>query len=111
MKPDWRVAVLGLVAAFVAVNLCAQSSAEAGKPLYERRCALCHGPDGAPAANVAKMLMADIPNLGSAKVQSKSAAEIQRIVKEGSGKMKAIKGIADADIANIIAYIRTFKKP
>ena len=89
----------------------AQSAAEAGKPLYERRCALCHGTDGSPQANVANMLMAEIPHLGSPRVQARSAAELQKIIKEGSGKMKAIKGIADADIASIIAYVKKFKKP
>ena len=84
---------------------------EAGKSLYERRCALCHGADGAPQPSVAKMLMAEIPHLASPKVQALTAAQFQKTVQDGSGKMKAIKGIADQEIASIIAYFRTFKKP
>lgn len=119
MRAEWRNATFaaGLLAAAVAqtfaqsASLAADKKPHPGKDIYERRCALCHGPDGSPQESVAKMLQAEIPHLGSPRVQSKSDAEIQKVVKDGAGKMKAMKGIADMDITNIIAFMRTFKKP
>lgn len=119
MSAEWRNAIFvaGLIVATVAQSLAQSASLAAdkkphtGKDIYERRCALCHGQDGSPQESVAKMLQAEIPHLGSPRVQSRSDAEIQKVVKDGAGKMKAMKGIADMDITNIIAFLRTFKKP
>lgn len=113
MKLEGRsvISSLALAVGLSIADAQAQEAARAGKPHYERRCAQCHGTNGAPQPNIAKMLMAEIPHLGSPEVQALSTAQLQKIVKEGSGKMKAVKGIASADLVSIIDYIRTFSKP
>jgi mono/diheme cytochrome c family protein len=84
--------------------------AKAGKPVYDKSCATCHGTDGTPKEAIAKMLKVEIPHLGSKDVQAKSDADIKKVVTEGYEKMKPVKGLADKDIANVIAYVRTLKK-
>ncbi len=59
---------------------------------------------------MAKLLKTTIPPLDSAEVQSKSDADLKKIITEGTGKMKPVKDLSDADIANVIAYVRAFKK-
>ncbi len=84
--------------------------AKAGKPVFEKQCAACHAADGSPKEAVAKMLKVEIPHLGSADVQGKSDADIKKVITEGYQKMKPVKGLADKDVANVIAYVRTLKK-
>jgi len=57
------------------------------------------------------MLMAKIPPLGSSDVQAKSDDEIKKAITQGYAKMKPIKGLSDKDVRNVIAFVRTFKKP
>jgi hypothetical protein len=49
-------------------------------------------------------------HLGSKEVQAKSDADWKKEISEGIGKMKAVKLASDADMANLIAYMRTLKK-
>ena len=90
--------------------LTAGGDAEAGKALYKKKCSTCHGPDGAGKAAIAKMLKVELKALGSAEVQGKTDEDLAKIVTEGSGKMKPVKGLTNADVANIVAFVRTLKK-
>lgn len=81
----------------------------AGKAAYEASCKKCHGADGTPVAAIAKMLKVDMKHLGSKDVQSKSDADLKKETLEGVGKMKAMPQV-DKDVANILAYVRTFKQ-
>jgi mono/diheme cytochrome c family protein len=82
----------------------------AGKAVYEKACKSCHGADGTPNANIAKMMKVEMKNLGSADVQAHSDGDIKKIVVEGQGKMKPVKTVAGKDADLIIAYVRTLKK-
>lgn len=84
-----------------------QGDAKAGKASYDKSCATCHGADGTPKEAIAKMLKAEIPHLGSEAIQAKTDADLRKVIVEGSGKMKPVKGLADKDVANVIAYVRT----
>jgi mono/diheme cytochrome c family protein len=89
-----------------------QGDATAGKTTFTKTCATCHGADGnSPKEAIAKLLKAEIPQLGSSVVQAKSDAEIKKVITEGGIKMKPIKGLADKDVRNVIAFVRTVKKP
>lgn len=104
------------VAAIAGVLLAASSSprpggdATAGKDVFLKKCKTCHGEDGRGNEGMAKLLKTTIAPLDSDKVQSKSDAEIKKTITEGKDKMKPVKGLSDADIDNVIAYVRTFKK-
>ena len=84
--------------------------AKAGKAVYEKACVACHAADGSAKEAVAKMLKIEIPHLGSKEVQAKSAADLKKAVTDGVGKMKPVKGLADKDVANVIAFVRTLKQ-
>lgn len=37
-------------------------------------------------------------------------AEMKSIITDGKGKMKAVKTVSGADVDNVVAYVRSFKK-
>ena len=98
------VAIAGLSATAVFAD------AAAGKAVFERACKTCHGADGTPNANVAKMMKVEMRDLKAAEVQSESAADIKKIVEEGKGKMKPIKSVTGPDVDSVVAYVKTMKK-
>ncbi len=87
-----------------------KGDATAGKEVYMKRCATCHGPAGEGKEAIAKMLKVELHHLGSKEVQAKSDADLRKIITQGTGKMKPVTGLSDAEIANLIAYVRTLAK-
>jgi len=109
-----RLTQLGLVVAFLIgarVAMAQGGDAKAGKAVFDKSCVACHAADGSPKEAVAKMLKVEIPNLGSKDVQAKSDADLKKVITEGFEKMKPVKGLSDKDTTNVIAYLRTLKKP
>ncbi|MBI3935109.1 MAG: cytochrome c [Acidobacteria bacterium] len=89
---------------------CAQAGdAKAGKAVYDKSCATCHSADGSPKEAIAKMLKVEIPHLGAKEVQDKSDADLKKVVTDGYEKMKPVKGLAEKDLTNVIAFVRTLK--
>src|SRR5438093_10532749 len=82
----------------------------AGKAVYDKACKSCHGADGAGNANIAKMMKVEMKSLASADVQSRSDADLKKVIAEGEGKMKPVKTVAGKDVDNVIAYVRSLKK-
>ncbi len=80
---------------------------QVGKPAYTKSCAICHGADGEPKPAMMKMLKVEMRHLGSEEVQALSDEEHRRIMVDGRGKMKPVKGVSAADLDNVIAFIRT----
>jgi hypothetical protein len=39
-----------------------------------------------------------------------SDADLKTVITQGKGKMKPVQGLSDADVGNVIAFIRTLKK-
>ena len=73
-----------------------------GRPLYNDRCSGCHGMNGTSH-------VAHIPNFKLGEGLMKSDQEIMNFVKKGKGVMPGFNGIlTDAEIRNILAYVRTF---
>ncbi len=89
------------------VLLLGAGDATAGKATYAKKCATCHGKQGEGKAAIAKMLKVKLRHLGSKEVQAKSDADLKKVITAGSGKMKPAKGLTDADVANVVAYVRT----
>ena len=103
---------LGLVVAVVVAPVLWASgsgNAEAGKTVYDKKCASCHAKDGAGNPAIAKAMKVELRHLGSKEVQAKSDADLKKDTVEGIGKMKGIK-LSDAEIADVIAYMRTLKQ-
>jgi mono/diheme cytochrome c family protein len=95
------------------VAMAQKGDAKAGKEPFGRTCAMCHGPDGnTPNAALAKMLKVEkIPQLGSSEIQAKTDDELKKVIMEGFGKMKPVSTLSEKDVRNVIAFVRTIKKP
>jgi len=81
--------------------------ATAGKGVYAKHCAACHGADGKGNDALAKMMKVTIPPLPSKEVQALSDADLTKVINEGKGKMTAVKGLSAEDVTNTIAFIRS----
>ena len=88
----------------------AAGNAAAGKEVYAKKCASCHGTAGEGKDTVAKMLKVELRNLGSAEVQSKTDADLKKAIMEGTGKMKGVAGMDAKTTDDVVAYLRTLKK-
>lgn len=111
MKPTiWKmtaaVVLCGLAGMF---PIAYAADAAAGKDIYGSKCKTCHGADGQGNPGMAKVLKTEIKSLTSADVQSLSDADIKTAITQGKGKMKPV-AISGADLDNVVAYVRTFKK-
>jgi mono/diheme cytochrome c family protein len=87
-----------------------KGNASEGKDAFLKHCAACHGADGNGKEAVAKLLKVTIPPLGSKDVQSLSDDGIRKVITEGKGKMKPVRDLSKADLANLTAFIRTLQK-
>ena len=105
-----KITVGVLFAASASFSARPAGDATAGKDVFLKKCKTCHGEDGQGNQGMAKLLKTTITPLDAAEVQSKSDAELKKIITEGKDKMKPVKDLGEADIANVIAFVRTFKK-
>ena len=88
----------------------AAADAAAGKQLYAKKCASCHGAAGEGKDTIAKMLKVEMRPLASKEVQAKSDAELIKDMNQGIGKMKPVAGLKDKDHEDIVAFVRTLAK-
>jgi mono/diheme cytochrome c family protein len=86
-----------------------KGDAAKGKTVFSH-CAVCHGASGEGNEAIAKALGAQIPALSSKEVQSLDDAALKKVVVEGKGKMKPV-SLSDAELTDVIAFLRTLKKP
>jgi mono/diheme cytochrome c family protein len=74
------------------------ADAAAGKTVYDTKCKMCHGAEGAGAA------------MAKAPIAGKSEADVKATVTNGKGKMKAIPAVSGAALDNVAAYVASLKK-
>jgi len=73
-----------------------------GQELYTRHCAGCHGLSGEGE-------MPGLPNFARADKLIKTDGQLADVIRSGNGVMPSFNGrLADEDIYDIVAYIRTF---
>lgn len=87
---------------------------EAGKAKFQQVCAVCHGPAGAGDGPASAGLNPKPRALNDAEWQaSVDDAYLEKIITEGgpavgkSPMMTAQRGLSEAEVANIIAYVRS----
>jgi mono/diheme cytochrome c family protein len=107
MKLAMAAAVLALVVAPAAL---AAGDAAKGKTVFQQHCSPCHGQDATGDTPIAKAFNADL-NLHDQKAQSLKDSDIEFIIKNGKGKMPKPPGVSDADIPDLIAFIRSLAPP
>jgi mono/diheme cytochrome c family protein len=86
-----------------------KGDAAKGKTLFSR-CSICHGATGDGNEAIAKAYGVKMPELGSKEVQSLDDAALKKVIVEGKGKMQPVK-VSDAEMDDIVAFVRTLKKP
>ena len=107
----WLILALVLtLAALTPALLAGEGDAKAGKAVYTKLCAACHGAEGEGKLALAKALKVEIRHLGSKEVQAKTDAELRKDTVEGIGKMKPVKGMSEKEVADVLAFIRSLKK-
>ena len=103
-----------LMVGLVPVSLAASPkvSPEAGKKLYLESCQNCHGPTGKGDSEMAAYLTPAPDDLTGKAAQSKSDAQLRKIIQEGRPGT-AMTGYAasldEAKIADLLAYIRSLQ--
>jgi cytochrome c5 len=79
-------------------------------PRLGKSCKTCHGADGTPNPNIAKMMNVEMRPLGSAEVQALSDDDIKKIISSGKGKMRPVATVAGKSLDEVVAFVRTLKK-
>lgn len=110
MQTIYRATVMAVWLWGASLTAAQQADVKAGQATYTKSCGSCHAADGAPKEAVAKMLKVEMRHLGAKEVQAKSDAELRKDIREGTGKMKAVTGLNDKQVADLIAFLRTFKQ-
>jgi mono/diheme cytochrome c family protein len=82
----------------------------AGKAVYSKKCQSCHAADGNGNATMANALKVEFKPLSSDEVQKMSDADLKKVITSGMGKMKPVTGLMPAEVDNVVAFVRTFKK-
>ena len=82
----------------------------AGKDLFAKKCANCHGTAGEGKDAIAKMFQVEMKPLASKEVQAKSDTDLKKTIWEGTGKMKPVKDVDAKNADDIVAYLRTLAK-
>jgi len=97
-----------------AVLMCATpliaADAAAGKDLYAKKCASCHGANAEGKEAIAKMFGVQMKPLTSKDVQARSNDDLKKAILEGTGKMKPVKDLDAKAADDIAAYLRTLAK-
>lgn len=104
------LAVTVCLVLLVDLPLFAAGDAAAGKQVYMKRCASCHGQTGEGNDAIAKMMKIQFTHLASKETQAKSDAELKKIPLEGAGKMKPVKDLSEKMAEDIVAFLRTLAK-
>jgi len=103
MQKILGITLICLLAVFCTTGAWAADAA-AGKAVYTAKCKACHGAEGEGNPAMAKMMKVEMKPLGA------TTADIKGVIANGQGKMKPIAGLAPADVDNVVAYVKTFKK-
>ncbi len=98
------LAALALGLAFYSTPAVADAAAN-----YKAKCAMCHGADGKGDTPAGKKM--GVHDFASPEVQKMSDADLIAITTKGKNKMPAYSGkLSDADIKDLIGYIRQLAK-
>jgi mono/diheme cytochrome c family protein len=102
------ISVLAIAAFSAGAALAAD--AKAGEAAYEKSCKSCHGADGTANAAMSKMMKVEMRDLKSPEVQSRSDADLKKVITDGQGKMKPTASVTGTSADNVVAWVRSLKK-
>lgn len=97
-----------IVLAFLAIPAAAGDAA-AGQAFYAKKCKACHAEDGTGSPAMKKKYAEKWKALNSKEVKAMKEADLAKAVKASAGHKALVKTLTDADVDNVVAYIRTMK--
>ena len=103
-----RLASIVCALSLALVPVAVQADTAAGKAIYDKSCASCHGADGRGNADKAKLLKIDAAtlNLGRDEVASQTKDEKKAITMNGKARMPAYgKKMSEADVDSAMDYV------
>jgi cytochrome c6 len=102
MRGITRLSIAGVVLGLASVHAAYAGNPFNGKAPYERFCMACHGERG-------ESKLIGVPNFSRGEsVVSSTDPMLMGVIKNGKGVMPGFQGqIKDADILDIISYLRT----
>ena len=86
------------------------ADADAGKTVYEKNCAGCHGADGKGNPALAKTLGEKGLNIVGKETRQKSDEALLKVIAEGAGKMPASKKLTIDEQKAVLQYSRSLAK-
>lgn len=101
--------IMGILFAYAGSQARA-ATADAGKAIFEKNCAGCHGADGKGNPAVAKTLGEKGLNIASKETTQKSDDALLKIIAEGAGKMPASKKLTKDEHKQVLQYSRALAK-
>jgi len=105
-----RTILISIAMAALSAGAVFAADAKAGEAVYEKSCKSCHGADGTPNPPIAKMMKVEMRDLKSPEVQSRSDADLKKVVTDGQGKMKPTASVTGGSVDNVVAFVRSLKK-
>jgi mono/diheme cytochrome c family protein len=109
MRKKIATAMMGLLIAGGAARAAFAADAAAGKTLYEKSCAGCHGPDGKGNQKMATIIGEKGLNIVGKDTAKKSDDQLLKIIAEGAGKMPAAK-LTKEEQKQALNYVRSLAK-
>jgi mono/diheme cytochrome c family protein len=109
MKSKVALAVFGLLIGAGWAPVAFAADANAGKALFEKSCAGCHGADAKGNEKMAKVLGDKGLNIVGTDVLKKSDEQLLKSIAEGSGKMPASK-LSKDEQKQALDYVRSLAK-
>ena len=106
-------ALLAIVAAGVVAARADSSESDAGRVVYEQRCAACHGASGAGDGPAAAAMEPHPRNLRDADFwRGRTVSQLRQVVRDGKpGTLMAPFGgaLSDAEIDAVVAFLQSFR--
>jgi mono/diheme cytochrome c family protein len=109
MKKMTAVAAIGLLAGAGWAAPVFAADATAGKAVFEKSCAGCHGAEGKGNPAMAKVLGEKGLNIATKDTAKKSDEQLLKVIAEGSGKMPASK-LNKEEQKQALSYVRSLAK-
>ena len=101
--------VLGLCAALGLGQV--SWAADAGKAVYDKSCASCHGADGKGDPAMTKVFSEKELNIATKEVAGKKLDELLKVIVDGKGKMPAAgKTLSKSDQKAVLDHVRSLAK-
>lgn len=95
----------------IAILAPAAMAADAGKAVYDKSCASCHGPDGKGNPAMTKVFGEKELNIATKEVAGKKDDELLKVIVDGKGKMPAAgKTLSKTDQKAVVEHVRSLAK-